>query len=102
MLYSSLPFLYNLFALCLIALIVSRFTFSNNRLFKIWSERGYNIYLYQSVVFAIVHVLRQKTYCDLSAPVRTLLDAGMVLLLSTGLSYLTYPVERFIMKKLRV
>lgn len=94
--------LYNLFALCLIALIVSRFTFSNNRLFKIWSERGYNIYLYQSVVFAIVHVLRQKTYCDLSAPVRTLLDASMVLLLSTGLSYITYPVERFVMKKLRV
>ena len=93
--------MYNLFVLCLIALVVSRFTISNNRFFRIWSERGYNIYLYQSVVFAIVHVLRQKTYCDLSAPVRALLDAGMVLLLSTGLSYLTYPVERFVMKKLR-
>ena len=93
--------LYNLFVLCLIALVVSRFTISNNRFFRIWSERGYNIYLYQSVVFAIVHVLRLKTYCDLSVPVRTLLDAGMVLILSTGLSYLTYPVERFVMKKLR-
>ena len=92
---------YNLFVLCLIALVVNRFTIRNNRFLRIWSERGYNIYLYQSVVFAIVHLLRQKTYCDLSAPVRTLLDAGMVLLLSTGLSYLTYPVERFVMKKLR-
>ena len=93
--------MYNLFVLCLIALVVSHFTISNNRFFRIWSERGYNIYLYQSVVFAIVHVLRQKTYCDLSVPVRTLLDAGMVLILSTGLSYLTYPIERFVMKKLR-
>ena len=93
--------MYNLFVLCLIALVVSHFTISNNRFFRIWSERGYNIYLYQSVVFAIVHVLRQKTYCDLLAPVRALLDAGMVLILSTGLSYLTYPVERLVMKKLR-
>ena len=94
--------IYNLFVLCFVALIVSRFTISNNWLFRIWSERGYNIYLYQSVVFAIVHVLRQQLYCDVASTlVRTMLDAGMVLLLSTGLSYLTYPVERFIMNKLR-
>ena len=94
--------IYNVFVLCFVALIVSRFTISNNRLFRIWSERGYNIYLYQSVVFAIVHVLRQQLFCDISSPlVRTMLDAGMVLLLSTGLSFLTYPVERFIMNKLR-
>ncbi len=94
--------IYNLFVLCLVALIISRFTFSSNRLFRIWSERGYNIYLYQSIIFAIVHVLRQQLFCDISSPlVRTMLDAGMVLLLSTGLSFLTYPVERFIMNKLR-
>ena len=94
--------IYNLFVLCFVALIVSRFTISNNWLFRIWSERGYNIYLYQSVVFAIVHVLRQQLYCDVASTlVRTMLDAVMVLLLSTGLSYLTYPVERFIMNKLR-
>ena len=94
--------IYNLFVLCFVALIVSRFTISNNWLFRIWSERGYNIYLYQSVVFAIVHVLRQQLYCDVASTlVRTMLDAVMVLSLSTGLSYLTYPVERFIMNKLR-
>lgn len=94
--------IYNLFVLCFVALIVSRFTISNNWLFRIWSERGYNIYLYQSVVFAIVHVLRQQLYCDVASTlVRTMLDAVMVLSLSTGLSYLTYPVERFIMNKIR-
>lgn len=94
---------YNVLVLCVIALVFSRVKIKNNRIFRIWSERGYNIYLYQSVVFAIVHILRQKTYYDMSTPmVRTLLDAGIVFLLSTGLSFLTYPVEKFVMKKLRI
>lgn len=94
---------YNVFVLCLIALAVGRITLRGNRFLGIWSERGYNIYLYQSVVFAIVHLVRQKTYADIPAPlVRATLDACLILVLSTGLSYVTYPLERIVMKKMRL
>lgn len=93
---------YNIFVLCLVTLVFSRIHLKNNRIFKIWSERGYNIYLYQSVVFAIVHLVRQQTYADIPATLmRALLDAGLIFMLSTGLSYVTYPLERFVMKKMR-
>ena len=95
--------MYNLFVLCLVSLVFSHFTIKNNRIFQLWSERGYNIYLYQSVVFVCVHLLRQHTYGNIPLPlVKALMDAGLVFLLSTGLSFLTYPVERFVMKKLRL
>jgi peptidoglycan/LPS O-acetylase OafA/YrhL len=82
---------------------VGRITLRGNRFLGIWSERGYNIYLYQSVVFAIVHLVRQKTYADIPAPlVRAALDACLILVLSTGLSYVTYPLERIVMKKMRL
>ena len=96
--------LYGLFALCVLSLIFSRLQLCNNKVFKIWNERGYHIYLYQSIIFTIVEILRQRTPFGLptSPVVRTLLDGGLVFLLTTGLSYLTYPIERFVMKKLRI
>ena len=94
---------YSMFILCVIGLVMGRFTLKDNRIFKIWSERGYNIYLYQSVVFAVVHILRQKTYAGIPSPlVKALIDAAVVFILSTGLSCLTYPLEKYVMTKLKI
>lgn len=94
---------YNIFVLSLVSLALSRIALRGNCLLSIWSERGYNIYLYQSVVFTIVHLVRQKTYADIPAPlVRATLDACMVFVLSTGLSCITYPLERIVMKIMRL
>lgn len=93
---------YNLFVLCLLSLIFSFVTLKDNRVFRLWSQRGYNIYLYQSVVFAIVAVLRQQVPLPASwLPVRPLLDAILVFVLSMGLSYLTYPLEQYVIRFFR-
>lgn len=94
---------YSLFAISALSLVLGNITLKYNLVFKIWNERGYNIYLYQSVVYTIVSILRQKMPLDLPLPgLRLLLDASLVFLLSTALSYLTYPLERWVMKKLRL
>lgn len=94
---------YNIAVLCLVALVLGRITLRGNRLLSIWNERGYNIYLYQSVVFAIIHLVRQETYAGLPSPlVKAAIDACLVFALSTGLSCVTYPLERIVMKKLRL
>ena len=94
---------YNLLAISALSLVLGNITLKYNQVFKIWNERGYNIYLYQSVVYTIVNILRQKMPFDLPLPgLRLLLDASIVFLLSTALSYLTYPLERWVMKKLKL
>lgn len=94
---------YSLFAISALSLVLGNITLKYNLVFKIWNERGYNIYLYQSVVYTIVSILRQKMPLDLPLPgLRLLLDASLVFLLSTALSYLTYPLERWVMKKLKL
>lgn len=94
---------YSLFAISALSLVLGNINLKYNLVFKIWNERGYNIYLYQSVVYTIVSILRQKMPLDLPLPgLRLLLDASLVFLLSTALSYLTYPLERWVMKKLKL
>lgn len=88
---------YNLFVLCLLSLVFSHISMKDNGIFRLWSQRGYNIYLYQSVVFAAVYFLRQHVTLHGSwLSIRPLLDAIIVLVLSTGLSLVTYPIERFV------
>lgn len=92
---------YNLFVLCLLSLVFSFVTIKDNRIFRLWSQRGYNIYLYQSVVFAIVAVLRQQVpMAGAWLHVRPLFDALLVFVLSMGLSCLTYPLERWVIQLL--
>ncbi len=92
---------YSLFVLCLVSLIFWKIRIPQNGILRVWNKRGYTMYLYQSVTFAVVAALRQHTYASSAMPVvRVLLDAALVFVLSTALSYLTYPLERALMKKL--
>ena len=93
---------YNLCVLCLLSLIFSFLTFKDSRIFRLWSQRGYNIYLYQSVVFAVVAVLRQQVpWAGSWLCARPLLDAALVFVLSMGLSCLTYPLECWVTKSFK-
>ena len=96
--------LYGLLVLCLLSLVLGNVKLKSNRLLKLWSERGYHIYLYQSVVFAIMEILRTNTLIGMpgSPLVRALVDAVIVFLLSTGLSLLTYPLERAVINKIKL
>ena len=86
----------------LFSLLFSRFKPRGNRILSFWSERGYHIYLYQSVVFTIVDVLRQHTFIGATSSLlaRALIDAAIVFGLSMALAMLTYPLERAIMRKI--
>jgi surface polysaccharide O-acyltransferase-like enzyme len=96
--------LYGLLVLCLLSLVLGNVKLKSNRLLKLWSERGYHIYLYQSVVFTIMEILRTNTLIGVpgSPLVRALVDAVIVFLLSTGLSLLTYPLERAVINKIKL
>ena len=94
---------YNIFALCFVALVLGRMKLKNCRIWEVWNVRGYNIYLYQSVVFTLVELLRQQSLINIPHPlVRLIIDGVLVFVLATCLSCITYPLERFVMRKLRL
>ncbi len=94
---------YGLMVVCLLGLTLGAVKFQGNRLLRLWSERGYHIYLYQSVVFTVVELLRVNTFIGVPASplARSVIDAALVFGLSMGLSSLTYPLEQSIMRKIR-
>ena len=94
---------YNIFTLCLVALVLGRVKLKSRPIWNLWSVRGYNIYLYHSVVFTLVELSRQQMGFYIPHPLcRLIVDAALVFVLATGLSCITYPLERFVMKKLKL
>ena len=86
--------------LCFLSLVFRRITFPYNTIFRIWNERGYTIYLYQSLVLWFVYGLHQTGLIKCSImPVNFILDLVLVFILSTALSYVTYPLEKWVMRK---
>ena len=86
-------------AICILSLICGRITFRSNTILDIWNQRGYSIYLYQNYVFIIVAWI--LTFFPPNFISNKFVVLLMILLLwglSTGLSYLTYPLELFINK----
>lgn len=90
---------WGMLALCLLSLLVWKVRLPDCRLLQLWNTRGYTIYLYQNVVCAVVYALLSKT------DERNILvfAACMVamLTLSTLLSFITYPLETWIMNRIR-
>ena len=94
---------YSMMVISLISLVLWRIKLPNNRILQLWNRRGYTIYLYQNIVFWIVMVLHQEGVINLPlSPVRTLLDSLLIFLLATALSFLTDPLERFVLHKLKL
>ena len=90
---------YGIFALCVVSLVLGRIRIAENRFLAIWNKRGFNIYLYQSLVFVAVFAIRCRTYINASSPlVLVLTDSMLAILLATALSFVTYPLERAVMK----
>jgi len=92
---------YGAFALSAVSLLLGRFEIPASRFLGVWNKRGFNIYLYQSLVFVGVFAIRYRTYMSLSSPLALLLiDSVLAILLATALSMLTYPIERAVMRLL--
>ena len=90
---------YGLFAVCMLSLVLRRVTIPSNRFLRLWNTRGYTIYLYQSLAFILVAIIRQYTYGRIpSMGLWLVADFVLVVLLLTVLSWVAYPLERRIMK----
>lgn len=96
-------FTYNVMMLCLLSLLFRRVTLPYNKIFRIWNERGYTIYLYQSFALWIVYGIHQTGIFDSSLLwVNFLVDAILIFFISTAISYLAYPFEKWVMRHLRL
>ena len=92
--------LYCVMLLCFLSLFFRRVTLPYNTIFRIWNERGYTIYLYQSLVLWLVYDMHQLGF--LNTPYMVLnfiIDGILVFGLSTALSCVTYPLEKWVMRK---
>lgn len=92
---------YCLGALCLLSLLFSRIKIKYNAVIRLWNVRGYSIYLYQSISFFIVYKLTggglETIGCQ---PLRFIILFILVFATCTAVSCITYPIERYVIKKI--
>jgi hypothetical protein len=91
--------LYNTAVLCLLSLIFSKVRLRSNWLLELWNDRGYTIYLYQNLVIFVLFLIKENLfYLIPSLNLQLIICLVFTLSISTALSYLTYPLERKVMK----
>lgn len=82
-------------ALGWISLIVSNIHIPQNRLLRMWNERGYTIYLYQSFSHFLLFLITKDWIGQLNHPLLKLaVYSSMVFVICTLMSMVTYPMER--------
>ncbi len=91
---------YGILAISLLSIILRIVKIPRFAYLEIWNKRGYTIYLYQNLVFSI-EIIIHKILLSYNTPLLMLflIDASMVFILSTLLSYLFYPLEQSLMNK---
>ena len=94
--------LYGLTVICIMSLLFGRIKIPNCWILNLWNKRGYSLYLYQSFVFYLIMPLYSFILHFPFALLRIILCMILVFTLSTAISYITYPFERWIMKLLRI
>lgn len=92
---------YNLIVLCLFSLLFSKVKIPEFKLIKLWNERGYTLYLYQSIVyfgmFGIYLAIISKIGNHILEGITCVI---LMFVMSTIASYIVYPLERWVMGKL--
>ncbi len=94
---------YNLIFLCVVSLLFSRIVIPEFKILQLWNERGYTLYLYQSIVFFVVFAIHLAVINKISNNfIQAVLCIIIMFFLSTCVSYITYPLERLIMKQFHI
>lgn len=90
---------YNLTILCATSLLFSRIVIPEFKILQLWNERGYTLYLYQSIVFFVVFAIHLAVINKIPNNfIQAVLCIIIMFFLSTCVSYITYPLEYLIMK----
>lgn len=93
--------IYNLSTLGMLSFVVSRINIKYNYLLRIWNERGYTIYLYQSVTHFIVYkIIEKMNFMNNNDILLFIISAIMVFILATALSHITILPEKYILNKI--
>lgn len=90
--------LYGTCAVIVLSTLFSHVTLPYNAILKLWNERGYTIYLYQSVSHFLLYKITNDWIARLSSPGLTFIVYFiLIFILTTTLSFVTYPLERKVM-----
>ena len=91
---------YNFVVLCMLSLVFSWCRLPESRLVLLWNERGYTLYLYQSIVyfgmFAVYLAVISKIGNHL---IEGIICVMLMFVMSTIASYVVYPLERYLLHR---
>ena len=93
---------YTTFALCVLSLLFGYIKLPYKGILALWNKRGYTIYLYQSIVFfAVSLVIPYIKECVEYSIITAAITFVLIFVSSTLLSYITYPLEQYIISKIK-
>ncbi len=92
---------FNMAAICFFYALSQHITLPHWKIFQIWNVRGYTMYIYQNMVFLMIYPLHMVLSPKIPfAAGQFIVISALLFIFSTLLSYLTYPLERYIMQKI--
>ena len=92
---------YNMVVICMLGLTFSKVKLPSNKLIDLWNKRGYTIFLYQNLIFFCVFTVHKVFVSRLGTMwLEAVLCSLFVLVGSTLLSFITCPIETYIMRKI--
>lgn len=94
---------YNMVVLCGLSLLLSKVKLPNQSWVALWNERGYTLYLYQSIVYFAMFAI----YLGVVSKIGNHLIEGVICILlmfvmSTIASNVVYPLEKWVMRKMKM
>ncbi len=93
---------FNMVAICFLYALSQHITLPNWKIFQIWNTRGYTMYIYQNMVFLMVYPIHMVLISKIPfAPGQFVVFSILLFFFSTWLSYLTFPLEQYVMRKIR-
>lgn len=85
--------------LCILGIIFSKVNIKYNYILKIWNERGYTIYLYQSISHFILYKATAGWIDRIHNDFATFIICFiLIFIITTALSYITFPIEKLLLK----
>lgn len=86
--------------LCLLGAVLGKIKIKYNYILKLWNDRGYTIYLYQSISHFMVYKLTDGWRTAVgNEPLVFIVSSLLVFIFATALSYITVPMEKYIISK---
>ena len=101
----QIPFvIYGILALCFLSLVLRIVQLRSNKILRIWVNKGYTLYLYQSIAYWIFANLYNRIIWHYNIHIgefsRFCVSAVSIFIISILLSYITTPIEKFYMHAL--